>query len=120
MKQQTRTSEQVRSQFRQSEDVKFGLSLWIRSTYCVIHAVAEGLVLGEETTRSIRWVGQLRAMDEIAHRSPSTSSSNPTTTRGVPVGKVEAHLAVVAVAFRETKKHFRLDVCCCTNLNVVI
>lgn len=66
--------------------------------------MAEGLVLRQKTTRSIRWVGELRAMDEIVYRSPS-NSSNPTTTRGVPIGKVKAHLTVVAVAFREKRKH---------------
>lgn len=68
-------------------------------TYCIIHAVGEGLVLGEETTRSIWGVGELGSMDEIMHRGTSSTSSN-STTRGVPMREVKVPLAVVTVALK--------------------
>lgn len=67
-----------------------------------------GLVLGEETTGSIRWVGELGSMDKVAHRGTSStaaasSSSSHSTTRGVPMREVEVPLAVVAVALNDKR-----------------
>lgn len=62
--------------------------------------MAEGLILGEETTRSVWGMGELRSMDEVIHRgTPSTSS----TTGGVPVREVKIPLAVVAVAYEDKR-----------------
>lgn len=68
-----------------------------------------GLLLGEETTGSIRWVGELGPMDKVAHRGTSStaaaasSSSSHSTTRGVPVREVEVPLAVVVVALNDKR-----------------
>jgi len=71
-------------------------------TYCIINAMVEGLVLGEETTGAIWWVGELGAMDEVTHGgTPSTSSSS--TPRGVPMREVKVPLAVVTVALKDKK-----------------
>ena len=78
-------------------------ALQTESTYCIIHAVAEGFVLGEEAGRSVWGVGELGTMDEVIHRGTSSTSCSNSTTRGVPVRKVKAPLAVVAVALREKR-----------------
>lgn len=77
-------------------------ALEVDPTYCIIHAMVKGLVLGEETTRSIWGVGELGAMDEIMHRGTSSTSSN-STTRGVPVREVKVPLAVVTVALKDKR-----------------
>lgn len=82
-----------------------------RFTHRIVHAVAKRLVLGEETTGSIRWMGQLWAVDEIIHgRTTSSSSSNATANGWIPVRKVKATLIVVVVAYRKktTKKEKKL------------
>lgn len=65
--------------------------------------MGQGLVLGEETTRSIWGVGELWAMDEVIHRGTSSTSSD-STTRGVAVREVKAPLAVVSVALKDKIK----------------
>lgn len=70
-------------------------------TYCIIHAVVKGLVLGEEATRSVWGVGELGAVDEVTHGGTSSaSSSSNSTTRGVPVREVKGSLAMVTVALK--------------------
>lgn len=82
-------------------------SLGVDPTYCIIHAVVEGLVLGEETTGTIRGVGELGAVDEVIHRGTSSSSScSDSSSRRVPVREVKVPLAVVTVALKDKKKMF--------------
>ena len=70
-------------------------------TYCIVHVVIKGLVLGKETTGSIWRVRQLGAMDEVVHRGTSTpSTSSNSAARGVPVREVKVPLAVVTVALK--------------------
>lgn len=64
--------------------------------------MAERFVLGEESTRSIWGVGELRAMDEVVQRGTSSTTTSPTTnptSRGVPMREVKAPLVVVTVAW---------------------
>lgn len=73
-------------------------------TYCIVHAVVQGFILGEEATRSIRGMRELGAVDEVVHRwTSTTSTSSNSTTRGVPVRHVKVSLAVVAVALSHTR-----------------
>ena len=80
-------------------------ALEVDPTYCIIHAMIEGLVLGEDTTRALWGVGELGTMDEVIHRGTSSSTSSPSdsTTRGVPVREVKVPLAVVTVAFKDKR-----------------
>lgn len=75
------------------------VALEVDPTYCIIHGVVKGLVLGEETTRTIWGMGELGAMDEVIHRGTSSNS----TPRGVPVREVKVPLAVVTVALKNKK-----------------
>lgn len=84
-------------------------ALEVNPTYCIIHGVVEGLVLREETTRSIRGMGELGALDEVIHRGTSSSStSSDSAAGGVPMREVKVPLAVVTVALKDKKNE---DIC---------
>lgn len=79
------------------------------SAYRIVHAVGVGFFLGKETTGGIWGMGELGSVDEVVHwwttatTSSSCSTSSQSPSRGVRVREVKVPLAVVVVAFGDTR-----------------
>ena len=77
--------------------------------------MVEGLVLGHQTTRGVRGMGELGGVHEVTHRgaspapAPTSSSSSSSSctrsssTRGITVGEVKVPVTMETVALGEAE-----------------